>query len=363
MSLLLTRRELMATAAAGCLVLRRTALASEQPVSTPQSLETSYKYEKLILSASPETTAFDSKSVDCPFVFQHGGVFHMTYVAFDGTGYQTGLASSRNLVEWRKLGCILRRDPNSEVTRYNIAMNWILRENDVRSPGRLKKVRGEFLGAYHAYPNAGLENGPAVIGLCRSKDLFHWQLEPPCLRAEDRDAADWESGGLYKPCIVEEQGTYYLFYNAKTKSPPEAKGGGWHEQTGVATSKDLKTWSRYNGNPIIRNGPQGSWDDRFASDPCVVSYEGGWAFFYYGLSSKGGKARDLLAVGRDLYHPGKTDSILVDAGRPGSIDEDYAHKPSVVTYRGDLYHFYCAVSGKWPNEVRGISVARSRPWA
>ncbi len=40
----------------------------------------------------------------------------------------------------------------------------------------------------------------------------------------------------------------------------------------------------------------------------------------------------------------------------------FAHKPCVIFHEGSLYHFYCAVSGKWPHEVRGISVARSSPW-
>lgn len=364
MTLAFSRRRFLqsAGALAGCLATRSLPAFAADAIPTPASLQTPYKYGKLVLSASREASAFDSKSVDCPFVFQHAGRFHMTYVGFDGTGYQTGLASSENLVDWKKLGCILRRDPRSEITRYNIAMNWILRENEVRSPGALRKVRGRFLGAYHAYPNAGYENGPAVIGLCWSRDLFHWHLDPPCLHSDDPSAAPWESGGLYKPCLVEYDGLYYLFYNAKTKNLPKSEGGGWHEQTGVATSKDLKHWVRYQENPIIHNGPKGAWDDRFASDPCVVRYPKGWAFFYYGLSSSDGKARDLLAVGSDPFHPGKTNSILIDAGLPGSVDEDYAHKPSVVTSKGDLYHFYCAVSGKWPAEVRGISVARSRPW-
>lgn len=334
--------------------------AALERVITPPSLKTPYKYAKPVLSASPDKGAFDSKSVDCPFVFEHAGRFFMTYVGYDGTGYQTGLASSNNLVNWEKLGCILQRNPNSEVTRYNIALNWILRQNDVRTAGELKKVDGRYLAVYHAYPNPGLENGPAVIGLGWTRDLHHWELEPPCLRPED--GADWERGGLYKPCIVEHYGVFYMFYNAKTKAWPASEGGGWREQIGIATSHDLKKWIRYAGNPVLHNGSRGSWDDRFASDPCVVRYDNGWAIFYYGLSSSDGKARDLLAIGRDLYHPVKADSILVDAGPRGSIDEDYAHKPSVVTHGGNLYHFYCAVSGKWPDEIRGISVARSTPW-
>ena len=86
-----------------------------------------------------------------------------------------------------------------------------------------------------------------------------------------------------------------------------------------------------------------------------------WLFFYYSYDRKG-KARDLLALGDDAFHPVKVNEILIDVGAPGSVDETYAHKPGVIYHQGMLYHFYCAVSGKWPNEVRGISVARSRPW-
>jgi hypothetical protein len=331
-------------------------LAGEEPAAP---YRTPCKYGRLLLGPAADPAAFDSRSVDCPFLFRYRGRYFMTYVGWDGTGYQTGLASSANLIDWGREGCILRRDPASSVTRYNIAMNWIVRHNELRSPGELTKLQGHFVGVYHAYPNAGLEEGPAVIGLCRSTDLMHWDIEGPCLRPED--GAEWEAGGLYKPCLVENAGTFYLFYNAKTKSLPKAQGGGWIEQTGVATSTDLKKWTRYSGNPIIPVGAPGSPDDRFASDPCVLRDGKRWVFFYYSLDRKG-KARDLLALGDDPFHPVKTGEILVDTGPPGSIDSTYAHKPGVVWRDGALYHFYCAVSGKWPNEVRGIAVARSRPW-
>jgi len=321
--------------------------------------ETPYKYGGLVLSASPESNAFDSRAVDCPFVFSHDGLYYMLFVGFDGTGYQTGLARSRNLTEWSKLGCILRRNPSSAVTRYNVAMNWILRENALRSPGRLKKVDGRFLGVFHAYPEPGYESGPAVIGLSWGRSLMEWEIGEVILRPEE--GAEWEQGGLYKPCLLEHKGTYYLFYNAKTRKLPREQGGGWREQIGVATSRDLKHWTRYPANPIIRNGPAGSWDERFAADPCVLLDGDLWVFFYYGLDRKG-VARDLIAVGTDPYHPEKLDKILIDVGPPGSVDSTYAHKPSIVWHKNALYHFYCAVSGRWPREVRGISVARSRPW-
>ena len=83
--------------------------------------------------------------------------------------------------------------------------------------------------------------------------------------------------------------------------------------------------------------------------------------YYFGFDWKG-KARELLALGRDPYHFTKVNEILIDVGPPGTVDETFAHKPCVIFHDGALYHFYCAVSHQWPHEVRGISVARSQPW-
>lgn len=353
-----TRRSLLgglSLAAAGAALPALSAAAAPAVGLTP--FRTPYKYGKLVLEASGDPSSFDWKSVDCPFVFSADERFYMTYVGFDGKGYQTGLAQSHDLVHWERAGLILKRDPSNPITRWNIALMCILRDPDLRSSGRLIKVNGRYLGAWHAYPNPGYESGPAVIGLAWSDDLRRWELTQPILRPDDADAGDWERGGLYKPYLVKDGDTYYLFYNAKNQDKR------WIESTGVATSRDLKTWTRYSGNPILPAGPKGSDDDRFASDPDVVRLGKVWAMYYYGLSSRDGHARDLLALGRDPFHFQKTGAVMIDVGGPGSVDSVYAHKPSVISWRGDLYHFYCAVSGKWPDQSRGISVARSRPWS
>jgi predicted GH43/DUF377 family glycosyl hydrolase len=316
----------------------------------PDALKTPYKLNRLVVAASSTPGTFDEKSVDCPYVCSLDGRYYMTFVGFDGKGYQTGLASSDNLLQWKTEGLIVGRNPEHPVTKYNVAMNWMLRENDVFSPGKLKRVNGRYVGVYHAYPNAGYEEGPAVIGLCWSDDLRRWQVDEPCLKPAD--GAAWERGGLYKPCLVEDRGTYYLFYNAKTEEKH------WHEQTGFATSRDLKTWTRYSGNPLIPNGGPGSIDEKFASDPCVLKFGKQWALFYYSLDAKG-VARDLLALSSDLRKITKCDGVLIDVSKnKDDVDSMYAHKPGVIAKDGVLYHFYCAVSEK---HGRGISVATSRP--
>ena len=137
-------------AAAGALLLSRglwSAKTGDRPLPTPEELKTPYRLGRLVLKGSGTPGDFDEKSVDCSFVFRRDDRFYMTMVGCDGTGYQTGLASSDDLLHWKREGCILHRDPQSAVTRYNIAMTWILRENDIFSAGKAIEVDGRYLAS------------------------------------------------------------------------------------------------------------------------------------------------------------------------------------------------------------------------
>ena len=319
------------------------------------------KLDSLVLAPSYQKGEFDSHAVDAPFLFKHQGKYYMTYIGWDGIGYRTGIASSDDLVQWKPEGLLIDRGPKGSPTEFNIAMTWILRDNDLFGSGELKKIDEYYIGTYHAYPDPGYESGSAVIGICRSRDLKDWELDPPSLLANDGGL--WEEGGLYKSCLLEHEGTYYLFYNAKRKGPH----GLGKEQTGFATSRDLRNWTRHPRNPVIPTGPEGFFDDVFASDPAVFKIEGGWAMFYYSLSSDA-IARDCIAFSRDLHYWRKGREPILDVGLPGSIDSKYAHKAGIITKDGIIYHFYCAVSPNpsgWfgeieHNEKRGIGLAICR---
>jgi predicted GH43/DUF377 family glycosyl hydrolase len=299
-------------------------------------VRTPHKAGKLLITPSYRRGDFDSHAVDCPFLFSHAGAYAMTYVGWDSTGYRTGLARSADLLTWEKQGMVIDRGPRGSVTEYNAALTSILRENDLYSPGALRQVGGQYLGTYHAYPNPGYEAGPAVIGLCYSPDLRQWEMGPPILQPDP--ACAWEAGGLYKSWLVEHNGTYYIFYNAKNQTD-----GAWKEQTGVALSTDLTHWERLSANPILRNGPSGAFDDVFASDPCVLRLDDAWVMFYFGLCSDG-HARDGCAFSTNLLHWEKSNQILVDVGLAGEIDAVHAHKAGLIARGQQLYHFYCAVA-------------------
>src|SRR3546814_3344715 len=70
---------------------------------------------------------------------------------------------SSDLLNWRKRGIALGRDLSSPITRYNVAMSSILREPDLHAKGRPIKVDGRYLASWNAYPQPGMEEGPAVI--------------------------------------------------------------------------------------------------------------------------------------------------------------------------------------------------------
>jgi len=163
-----------------------------------------------------------------------------------------------------------------------------------------------------------------------------------------------EKGTLYKSFLFRPPGGgFALLYNAK-----DSVGGPWKESTGLATSPDLFNWTRCPANPVLPHGPDGAWDSAFASDPIVFRHGDLFVLFHFGFDGK--NAREGLAVSRDLVKWTKRPRPIIDIGRPGSLDGQHAHKPSVVWHKGAFYHFYCSVRDG--DGYRTITVAASRPW-
>lgn len=345
-------------------------------MSSPDNLQeylsdrfaTRSKNESLILAPSYRIGDFDSHAVDCPFVFSLNGRQGMTYVGWDGIGYQTALSWNIGNGTWTPGQLVFPRSPSSELRKFNSALTSIVRDNDLWSEGELSRIDGWYYATFHAYPAPGYEAGPGAIGFARSRDLLGWEEFGTPLRAED--GASWERGGLYKSWLLHHDGVFYLYYNAKnvddfgsTSVPPA-----WVEQTGLATSTDLVTWTRVSDQPVLPLGEPGSFDECFASDPCVLRDGDLWVMFYFGLA-KDGHAREGFATSVDMVSWTKSRDVLLDVGPTGSIDSLHAHKPAVISRDGRLEHYYCAVSmqdalvldGYEQRERRGIARAVGEP--
>lgn len=325
-----------------------------------QKYLTPFKYGKPVIAGSGREGAFDRCSVDIPFVFYHQGKFWMMYTGYDGTGYQTAFATSRNLLDWEFRSLVLKRSDSAAWDSIGASGTWIIKESDdIFDLPRLKKIYGKYWMIYHSYPAAGYETGPAEIGLAytEDEDLLEWhRFEKPVFSW--RNGAKWECGGLYKASVIQYKDMFYMFYNAKTR------GSSWVEQTGVAMSHDLLEWERYKGNPVLKI-TDGGWDSKFLSDPCIVRDKGLWLNFYFAYDMK--HAQEGLAISKDLFNWEKVENPIVRSGEPGELDETHAHKAAMVFHEHALYHFYCAVrpcrEGDATNvhgEFRTISVACSK---
>ena len=143
-----------------------------------------------------------------------------------------------------------------------------------------------------------------------------------------------------------------MYYNAGGIHPETKLKG---ERIGIATSKDMKKWTRYPGNPVFGHEIQGM----ITGDAQIQQIGDLYVMFYFSAfnANKPYKAYNTFACSYDLIHwydwQG-SDLIIPSKG----YDNLFAHKSYVVKHKGIVYHFYCAVN---KNDQRGIAVATSKP--
>jgi predicted GH43/DUF377 family glycosyl hydrolase len=309
-----------------------------------------------VIPANPGIEGFEKvKMTDVPTVFQVPGRngWFMTFIGFDGSGYQSFLAGSNDLVHWTDLRLAMGYGPDGGFDHGGVVLGAFLYERyDIKAPRTLKKKDGKYWSLYGAYPRqGGYELRPGYEGVASSTDGMAWQRakDEPILSVHQADCGPWEKDCIYQPWLVEHGGRFHNFYNA---------ANGHIEQLGLAFSDDLLTWKRYAHNPVIRNGPKGSYNERFSSDGKVFRDGDHWVCFFFGVGQNG--AHIMAAFSRDLLHWTVDPEPLYQAGgNPSGLDRQYAHKISLVwnPARETYYMFYNAVG----NKGRGIGLITSRP--
>lgn len=320
----------------------------------------SYWPTHVIPNSPPLPGATNILGTDIPTVFQIPGdkKFYMSFVGFDGTGYQSYIAESTNLVDWGNYQLAFGYGPAGEFDHGGRVIGGFLYEScDVNAPRVLQKRDGKFWSLYGAYAGrGGYEVHPDGQGLAVSDDGLHWRraVDRPVISVRDPDCGAWESNRIYQPFLVEYRGKYFDFYNAAQKN---------HEQSGVAFSADLTNWIHYPANPVIPVRP-GGYDAAFASDPKVYRDGDHWTMFYFGVGFH--SAHIMIAFSRDLVHwTADPEPLYKGGGNPSGLDKRYAHKTSLIynPKNDTFYMFYCATPGTKGSvtEGRGIGLITSKP--
>jgi predicted GH43/DUF377 family glycosyl hydrolase len=304
-----------------------------------ETIKTPYKYGVVLKGE-------EGKMVDSPSVFRHDDKWYMMYIIFDGRGYETALAESTDLLNWKKLGKILNF--TEDTWDANQAAGYIaLQDHTWGGSYTLNQYDGKYWLSYLGGNSKGYEKGTLSIGLANSSDptaARSWtRLDiNPVLSPKQSEVREFENVTLYKSHIIQDKSEslghpYVMFYNAK----------GEYESIGMAVSDDMTTWQRYGTEPVIDNG------SGISGDPQITKIGDVWAMFYFGAFWQP-NAFETFACSYDLVHWTKwTGSNLIEPSEPW--DEQYAHKPWVVVHDDVVYHFYNAVG----SEGRVIALATS----
>jgi hypothetical protein len=308
-----------------------------------------------VIPAEPGIAGFSGVHMtDVPTVFQLPGDpnYYMSFVGFDGRGYQTFIARSGDLLHWSDIRWAMGFGAEGAFDYGGVAFGGFLFEDHaLKAPRVLRKRDGRFVALYLGFPfQGGYELRPGAEGVALSPDGLAWERTGggPILAVSDKDCAEWEKDCIYLPWLVESGGRFLNFYNA---------ANGKHEQMGVATSDDLRRWKRTKGNPVVRNGPRGSFHEIFCADGKVYRDGDHWVMFFFGVGRGG--AHIMAAFSWDLERWTVDPEPLYRAGgHPGGLDAQYAHKVSLVWHPANetYYLFYNAVGAKG----RGIGLLTSR---
>ena len=287
----------------------------EEPIDMKRVKEWSQAFRdwhyhaELVIPSNPEIPGFeDVKMTDVPTVFQIEGStkWYMSFIGFDGEGYQSFIAESDNLVDWENMRLAMGYGPAGSFDHGGVVLGAYLYEDyAIDSPRSLKKKNGKYYSLYGAYPRqGGYELRPGYEGVALSVDGLNWKRakNEPILSVHQDDCAEWEKDCIYQPWLIEHKEEYYNFYNA---------ANGHIEQLGMATSSDIMEWKRYENNPVLPVGAKGTYNEKFSSDAKIFWDKDHWVSFFFGVG-KGG-AHIMTAFSRDLIH------WTVDPDRPPDL--------------------------------------------
>jgi predicted GH43/DUF377 family glycosyl hydrolase len=308
-----------------------------------EEVKTPYKYG--IVLKDPDST----KMVDSPTIFRKKKLWYMTYIVYDGKGYETWIAQSSDLLHWKTKGKVLSFTAHTwdanQKAGYMALVNPVWGGNY-----QVEKFRHKYWMSYLGGATSGYEAGTLGVGMASAKDLIKetdWDRNPtPILLPGDKDKRWFENKTIYKSLIIHDTKKlsdypFLMYYNAKGNE-------GDFESIGMAGSADMLNWKRIGNDPVItrRKG--------ICGDAQIAKMGDLYVMFYFGAFWRPG-AFERFACSYDLKH--WTDWEGDDLIAP-SVDYDstFAHKPWVIKWKGVVYHFYTAVGKK--GRVIALSTSR-----
>jgi len=241
-----------------------------------------------------------------------------------GTGWNIGIAESRDLENWTKIGELTPKMPYEQKglcapgalvrndtihlfyqTYGNGRMDAICHawstdglsfERDATNPifhpepadwtcGRAIDAEvAEFKGQYFLYfatrdPDFKIQ----MLGVATAPKGTDFRREDWTLRADSsilRPTLPWEGKCIEGASVIKHKGRLWMVYAGSYNNDPQ--------QIGAAVSKDGIRWKRLSDEPLLRNGAPGTWNESESGHPCIFrDRKGKLHLFFQGNNTRG----------------------------------------------------------------------------
>jgi len=160
-----------------------------------------------------------------------------------------------------------------------------------------------------------------------------WQAEETPVYTDPED--DWAKD----PSVIQAGDTYYMYYTSANPWQGDGSGGKGEPRIDYATSPDGLKWT-YQGVAIPKGQP-GDWDDERPQAPAKPILKDGIYYLYYAAGGKGGVVTGY-ATSKDLRHWTKHqgDPVL----RKGKVNDPFVYYEDgryylFFTTGGDAIHY------------------------
>ena len=264
-------------------------------------IKTPYKYGLVI---APENSSI---KMDCPSVFRKGKYWYMTYLVFDGRGYETWLSKSKDLLDWKPLGRVMSFSDTAQWDNNQKAGYIALQDTKWNGSYALQKYKNRYWLSYFGGKDRGYEAGPLAMGIASTTGdptkPHEWERSPaPVLSATDKDVRWWENKKLFKSTVIWDKNKttghpFVMYYNANGDSSGNKPKWRWFERIGMAVSDDMITWKRFGADPVMHH-PIG-----ITGDAVIQKINDVWVMFYFGAFWEGRKdAFNRFACSYDLVN-------------------------------------------------------------
>lgn len=161
-----------------------------------------------------------------------------------------------------------------------------LKSNRIPYVGRFAEIGGTVIdhaliekdGVHHLFYIRGkavttwAECPTNNFGHAVSTDLINWEVKEPVLQTKE---GEWDEYQVWAPHVIYHEGEYWMFYTGVNNNVAQA--------IGLAKSRDLYHWERYENNPVIIPGKWAIWNKDTWSDgrdPCILK-DGDTFYAYY----------------------------------------------------------------------------------